>query len=125
VLRRGRVERSVDRDPAGGEVTHRLYVDGGVFGDWGRFRLEDIDLELGHVFERKYRIHPDDPNSARATMSQSYDMGRGDWRVRINSGAEMTSTPGHFELTAWLEALEGDTVICRRDWRSSIPRRHV
>jgi hypothetical protein len=37
----------------------------------------------------------------------------------------MTSTAGHFELAAWLEALEGDTVICRRDWRSSIPRRQM
>jgi putative CocE/NonD family hydrolase len=125
VLRQGRVERSVATDPMTGEVTHRLYVDGGVFGDWGKFRLEDIDLELGHVFERNYRIHPDLPNSARATMAQSYDMTRGNWRVTINASAEMTSTAKTFELTAWLEALEGDTVVCRRDWRSSIPRRHV
>jgi hypothetical protein len=125
VLRQGRVERSVSTDPVTGEVTHRLYVDGGVFGDWGKFRLEDIGLEMGHVFERNYRIHPDEPNSARATMTQSYDMARGDWRVTIHAGAEMTSTGKAFELTAWLEALEGDTVICRRDWRSSIPRRHV
>ncbi|HLZ99459.1 MAG TPA: CocE/NonD family hydrolase, partial [Steroidobacteraceae bacterium] len=125
VLRQGRVERSVSTDPATGEVTHRLYVDGGVFGDWGRFRLEDIGLEMGHVFERNYHIHPDDPNSARATMTQSYDMARGDWRVTVKAGAEMTSTAKTFELTAWLEALEGDTVVCRRDWRSSIPRRHV
>jgi uncharacterized protein len=125
VLRQGRVERSVSTDPVTGEVTHRLYVDGGVFGDWGKFRLEDISLDMGHVFERNYRIHPDQPNSARATMTQSYAMARGDWRVTINAGAEMTSTGKAFELTAWLEALEGDTVICRRDWRSSIPRRHV
>jgi putative CocE/NonD family hydrolase len=125
VLRQGRVERSVSADPVTGEVTHRLYVDGGVFGDWGKFRLEDIGLEMGHVFERNYRIHPNDPNSARATMTQSYDMARGDWRVTIHAGAEMTSTGKTFELTAWLEALEGDTVVCRRDWRSSIPRRHV
>jgi putative CocE/NonD family hydrolase len=125
VLRQGRVERSVSVDPVTGEVTHRLYVDGGVFGDWGKFRLEDIGLDMGHVFERNYRIQPDEPNSARATMTQSYDMARGDWRVTINAGAQMTSTGKAFELTAWLEALEGDTVVCRRDWRSSIPRRHV
>jgi putative CocE/NonD family hydrolase len=125
VLRQGRVERSVSTDPSTGEVTHRLYVDGGVFGDWGKFRLEAIDLEMGHVFERNYRIHPDRPNSARATMTQSYEMARGDWQVRINAGAEMTSTSEAFELSAWLEALEGDTVVCRRDWRSSIPRRRV
>jgi uncharacterized protein len=125
VLRQGRVERSVTTDPVTGEVNHRLYVDGGVFGDWGKFRLEAVDLEMGHVFERNYRIHPDRPNSARATMTQSYEMARGDWQVKINAGAEMTSTPEAFELTAWLEALEGDTVVCRRDWRSSIPRRQV
>ena len=96
-----------------------------MFGDWGKFRLEDIGLEMGHVFERNYRIHPDRPNSARATMTQSYEMARGGWQVKINAGAEMTSTRQTFELAAWLEALEGDTVVCRRDWRSSIPRRQV
>jgi hypothetical protein len=125
VLRRGRVERSVSTDPVTGEVTHRLYVDGGVFGDWGRFRLEDIGLEMAHVFERTYKIHPDAPNSAHAGMTQSYEMARGDWRVTINTGAEMSSSEETFELSAWLEALEGDTVVCRRDWRSSTPRRHV
>jgi uncharacterized protein len=125
VLRQGRVDRSVSTDPETGEVTHRLSIDGGVFGNWGKFRLEDIDLEMGHAFERNYRIHPDKPNSARATMTQSYEMARGDWRVTIKTGAEMTSTGKTFELTAWLEAREGDTVACRRDWRSSIPRRQV
>jgi hypothetical protein len=96
-----------------------------VFGDWGRFRLDDIGMEMGHVFERNYSIHPERPNSARATMTQSYDMARGDWRVRIEAGAEMTSSAQAFELNAWLEAYEGDTVVCRREWRSSIPRRQV
>jgi len=125
VLRQGRVDRSVSTDPQTGELTHRLNIDGGVFGTWGKFRLEDIDLEMGHAFERNYRIHPDRPNSARATMTQSYEMARGEWRVTVKTGAEMTSTEKTFELTAWLEALEGDTVVCRRDWRSSIPRRQV
>ncbi len=65
ILRQGRVERSVSTDPVTGEVNHRLYVDGGVFGDWGKFRLEAVDLEMGHVFERNYRIHPDDPAQFR------------------------------------------------------------
>ena len=125
VLRQGRVERSVVADPVTGEVTHRLYVDGGVFGDWGRFRLEGIGLSMGHVFERRYSIRPDEPNSARAVMTQSYETGRGEWQVKIEAGAEMTSTPGAFELAAWIEAFEGDTVVCRRDWRSSIPRVHL
>jgi putative CocE/NonD family hydrolase len=125
VLRQGRVERSVTQDPRTGEVRHRLFVDGGVFGDWGKFKLDAIDLDMGHVFERIYSVRPDDPNSARATMTQSYEMARGDWRIKVDAGAEMTSTPETFELTAWIEAFEGETPVCRRDWRSSIPRTHM
>ena len=109
-------------DQITGEAIHRLFVDGGVFGDWGKFRLDDIGLEMGHVFERIYRIHPDDPNSAVATMRQSYDMGRGDWQIKIDAWAEMRSTPSTFELRAWIEAFEGANPVCRREWKSSIPR---
>jgi len=124
-LRPGRVERSVSTDSVTGEVTHRMYVDGGVFGNWGKFRLEDIGLEMAHVIERTYRVRPDEPNSAHASMTQSFEMARGDWQVTIRTGAEMSSTAESFELAAWLEAREGDTVLCRRDWRSSTARRLV
>ena len=73
VVRPGRIERGVTLDQLSGEVTHRLYIDGGVFGPSGKFRLEDIGVELAHVFERIYRIKPDDPNSAHATMNQTYE----------------------------------------------------
>lgn len=125
ILRRGRVERAVTRDEISGELTHRLFIDGGVFGDWGKFRLDDIGMELAHVFERIYRIRPDDPNSAAASMRQSYEMGRGDWQVRIETGADMTSTAESFELRAWVEAFERDLKLLRRDWHARIPRRYL
>jgi putative CocE/NonD family hydrolase len=125
VLREGRVERSIVTDPATGQVNHRLYTDGGVFGAWGKFRLEDIGLEMSHAYERNYRIHPADPNSATATMTQTYEMGRGDWQVRIDASAEMRSTLTTFELTAWIQAFEGDAPVCRREWSASIPRAGV
>ena len=125
ILRKGRVERTLTIDQLTQEVSHRLYVDGGVFGDWGKFRLDDIGLVMGHVFERTYRIKPDDPNSARAEMVQTYEMSRDDWSIKIDAGAVMTSTPAAFQLDAWIEAREGDETVCRRDWRSSIPRNHL
>jgi hypothetical protein len=82
-------------------------------------------MDMAHVFERIYSIRPDDPASARASMTQTYEMGRDDWQVAIRSGATMSSTPATFELDAWLEAYEGDARICRREWRSSIPRRNL
>jgi uncharacterized protein len=125
VLRQGRIERTVSLDQITREVSHRLYIDGGVFGSWGKFRLEDIGMEMGHVFERVYRIKPDDPNSARATMTQTCDLGRGDWQVRINTGATMTSTASTFESSAWVEAFEGGKSVFRKDWQVSIPRNGV
>ena len=120
--REGNLQRSVSIDPRSGEAVHRLYVDGGVFGPCGRLRLESIGTEMSHWYERIYRIRPDDPNSAHASMTQSYEMSTGAWQVRIDAGAEMTSTPQTFELTAWLEAYEGGKSVCRREWESSIPR---
>jgi putative CocE/NonD family hydrolase len=125
VVRPGRIERAVTLDQLSGEVTHRLYIDGGVFGPSGKFRLEDIGVELAHVFERIYRIKPGEPNSAHATMNQTYETARGDWRVRIEAGAKMTSTVSTFELHAWIEAYESDRSILRKDWSASIPRVHV
>jgi hypothetical protein len=124
-LRKGRIERSVTIDQITGGVSHRLFIDGGVFGDWGKFRLDDIGLEMGHVYERVYSIRPDDPNSAKASMTQSYEMGRGDWQIKIDAGAEMTSTPTSFELNAWVEAFEASALVCRRDWKSSLRRKRL
>jgi hypothetical protein len=125
ILRKGRVERTVSIDQITTEVSHRLYVDGGVFGDWGKFRLDDIGLDMGHVFERIYSIKPDEPNSARASMTQTYDMGRGDWQVTLKAGAVMTSTESTFESNAWIEAYESGQSVFRREWRTSIPRKGV
>jgi uncharacterized protein len=122
VVRDGKIERSVSIDQLTGRVNHRLYVDGGTFGPTGKIRLEAPGVEISHVYERNYSIHPSDPNSARATMTQSCEIGRGSWQTRIQTYAEMTSTPTTFELTAWVEAFEGDTSVCRREWKSSIPR---
>ncbi|MBW4053753.1 MAG: CocE/NonD family hydrolase, partial [Proteobacteria bacterium] len=110
VLRPGRLERSVTLDQVSGEVTHRLFIDGGVFGPWGKLRLEATGMEMSHIYERVYSIRPDDPLSARAVMLQSYEMGQGSqgsWQVRIDTHAAMSSTRTTFELDAWVEAREG------------------
>jgi putative CocE/NonD family hydrolase len=125
ILRKGSIERSVSIDQLTGAVTHRLYVDGGTFGPWGKLRLEAPAMEMGHIYERNYSILPHDPNSARASMTQTYEMGRGAWQVRIDAGATMTSTPATFELAAWVEAYEGESSVCRREWKASIPRERV
>jgi putative CocE/NonD family hydrolase len=122
VLRKGYVERSVTLDPVSREVSHRLRTDGGVFGDWGKIRIDDVGVEISHIYDRIYRIKPDDPTSAEATMTQTYETGRGSWQTRVVATARMSSTTRDFELEASLEAYEGDTRICRRDWKARVPR---
>jgi hypothetical protein len=80
---------------------------------------------MSHAYERNYTIHPDNPNSARATMTQTYEMGRGTWQVQIRTAAEMTSTATTFELDAWVEAYESEKSVCRREWKATIPRRQL
>lgn len=121
----GRLERSILIDQVTGEVTHRVLIDGGVFGPIGKIRFETIGMEVRHLSERIYRVHPDDPNSAKAIMTQTYEMGRGTWQVRVRAGAEMTSTTSSFELNSWIEAYEGNQSIYRREWKSSHKRRFV
>jgi putative CocE/NonD family hydrolase len=123
-VRPGRVERTVMVDQLTGEVVQRLFIDGGVFGDCGKIRLDDIDLEMAHVTERLYRIKPDDPNSAKARMIQTYEMGRKDWQIRIEAGAEMTCSAGEFHVASWLEAFEGEASVFRTSSSKSFPRRH-
>jgi uncharacterized protein len=124
-LREGRIERSATIDQLSGVVSHRLFIDGGVFGPSGKLRLDAIDMEMGHLFERVYRVHPDDPNSAKATMTQTYEMGRESWQIRIDAGAEMTSTVEAFTLSSWIEAFENNQSLCRKEWKASVRRRGV
>jgi len=124
-LRAGRLERSLTINQLSGEVTHRLFIDGGVFGPCGKLRLESIGAELAHVSERVYRIHPDDPTSAQALMRQTYEMREGAWQIRIEAGACMSCTETHFELQGWVEAFEGERLLKRKEWRERIARRHL
>ena len=64
----------------------------------------------------------DDPLSARAEVKRSYEMGREDWRVRIESATAMTASATDFHLTARLEATEGGEPFFTRDWDTRIPR---
>jgi len=124
-IRPGRVERSIMVDQLSGEVVQRVCIDGGVFGDCGKIRLDDIDLEMAHVTERLYKIKPDDPVSAQARMIQSYEMGRGDWQIRIEAGAEMRSSASEFHLNSWLEAFAGGDCVFRTSSAKSFPRRYA
>ncbi|MDF2764742.1 MAG: Peptidase, partial [Rhodospirillales bacterium] len=121
-LGNGRAERAVTIDQVSGSVSHRILIDGDVFGGYGRLRLDDIGLEMRHEYERTQTIGPDDSNSASYSMTQCYELRRGAWKITLRARTDMTSTARSFELSAWLEAHDGETLVRRKEWKASLPR---
>lgn len=120
-VRDGHLERGWSMDATTGMLTHRVYIDGGVFGPVGRIRLEETGTEMGGVSERLYQIGPD-PLSARAVMTQSDAFWREDWQPSITTHAEMTCSATHFILRAKVECHDGDELFHSVDWHHEIPR---
>lgn len=118
----GKLERGMTVDSVSGEIAHRVFIDGGVFGPVGRSRLEATGIEIGDVSERVYTITPGDPLSAKARMVQTSRIGRGDWQVRIEATAEMTATADTFELTASVQVFENEEEFHTSNWQHTIPR---
>ncbi len=121
-VREGSMARTVTTDRIDGTVTHRVFIDGGVFGPVGTLRFDATGTEFSDRSERLYTIRPDDPLSARAEMRQTRHFRNGDWSVRLEAYSDMTATRDTFRITAWTECWDGDTLFHRADWTRDIPR---
>ena len=60
--------------------------------------------------------------SARAETHWSTENSRGDWSVRTETYATMTSDATDFHLSARLEAYEGDMLVFEKELSERIPR---
>jgi hypothetical protein len=121
-LTEGRMEREIRIDQLSGEIVHRSYCDGGVFGPIGRVLIEAVGLETHHVSDRTFRIRPDDPDSARYTMTQSYELARGDWRVRMEIHDDCSCDAGSYHVTSRVSAYENDVLVHHKEWRETLSR---
>jgi predicted acyl esterase len=116
VLRPGRSERTVERDPL-----HRLTTTT-VRNDEGLYRLDAIDLEVGQSSVQRYVVQDDDPLSARIEIAWSVVRARGAWRIRTETRTVMTCSRDAFEIAATMEAFEGARRVFSRTWDKSVPR---
>ncbi|MEX0276806.1 MAG: CocE/NonD family hydrolase [Ruegeria sp.] len=121
-VRSGSMERSVHTDLTNGNVTHRFFLDGGVFGPVGDFRLDDTGTVLSDVSDRLYSIHPGDPLSAVATMEQTAGFEREDWSAKIWTYSEQRATKTEFHLISRLKAWAGADLIFEEEHTHVIPR---
>ncbi len=96
-----------------------------VVKDDGRYRIEEIDLEVRGRLTETYTIQDDDIDSARGETWAVREYVRGDWRPRTVTRTILTSTATEFHIHATLDAYEGDRRVFSRDWNTRIPRELV
>jgi predicted acyl esterase len=117
----GSSARRTELDLLTGMATYVTDGKGGLFGE-GAHRFDDIDTIVSHDLRRELTIGADDPLSARYQLTQSYDMGREGWRIRIETETSMRATAADFVLEAKLRAYENGALAAKREWRETIAR---
>jgi putative CocE/NonD family hydrolase len=117
VLRSGATTRRHVHDLAGG--AHELAFEWDV---GGHRRLADAGTEMDDSHVTTYRIVDGDPLSAAVRVACSSALGRGDWRTRVQTDSDMTSTASEFLVTHRLDAYEGEERIYSRTWSLRFPR---
>ena len=92
-----------------------------VLRDEGRSVIDEIGLETGFRKVLRYRIHPDDPTSARAEAEYElvHRHARG-WDTTVRTVSAISCTAEHYLLEADVEAFEGDERIFARSWTTRI-----
>jgi hypothetical protein len=115
------LERHVTLDSLTGEATYVTVGEGGLFGE-GVERFDEIDMLVDHGLTRRLTVAADDPLSARSVITQSYEMGRDGWRIRIETEAEMTGTASSFRLTGAVRAFENGALLVERAWDEAFAR---
>jgi hypothetical protein len=116
MLEPARGGRTVHHDVAGDVVTQE------ILQDCGLYRLDDIDLTVQTVVTERYDIRPDDPLSARAEVSSTVRMRRGDWSVEARTRTILTATREEFRVQAVLDAFGGEGRVFSRSWNTTVPR---
>ena len=117
----GSSARRVELDLITGAATYVTDGKGGLFGE-GAHRFDEIDTTIAHDLKRELTIGAEDPLSARYRLTQSYDMGREGWRVRIETETSMRATKADFILDARLRAYENGALAAEREWMETIVR---
>ncbi|MCC7486060.1 MAG: CocE/NonD family hydrolase [Burkholderiales bacterium] len=88
----------------------------------GRNRYDDIDLVAEARSTERYSVIEEDPLSATAEVTWTWEFERGGWRIRTNSRTHVSCTKRHFLVRARLEAYEGDRRVFERDFEERVPR---
>lgn len=118
----GAIERDYKIDLTTGLVTHRVYIDGGVFGPVGKIYFDETKTGFHDISERIYSIYPDDPLSAKAEMKQSRCISKENLEIKLETWSQQTTSKHSFLVKAWCKCWENGDLIHSVDWNYEIPR---
>ncbi|MEQ6888419.1 CocE/NonD family hydrolase [Halomonas sp. CS7] len=107
-----RVIRDLAQDRTTLEVVH----------DEGRYRIDDIDLEIAARVTERYAYAFGSYDSASGWTEWQRSFRRGAWEVSTLTRTLLTSDADNFRIRATLDAWEGETRIFAKTWDETIPR---
>jgi hypothetical protein len=114
-LAEGSTTRTITRKIGSGAMT-LVYTYGG-----GLRRLPN-GTELAEAYREEFAIVEGDPLSARVRCEHRVELGRGEWRTRVQATAEMWADARDFHVRNTVVAHEGDRLIHDERRERAIPR---
>lgn len=114
-LAEGYASRAVERDLASG-TSVLTYAYGG-----GRVVLPN-GIELAERYREVFTIVEGDPLSAGVATDHGIELGRGDWRTRVEATSSMCCDHDSFLVVNRVDAFEGPLRIFARTWTRRVPR---
>lgn len=93
-----------------------------VVSDTGRFRLDDLDLQVWSRVVERYTNTANRHDSVRGEVTTERALARGAWSIRTVTSTVLTCTPDDFLIAAELEAFEADRLVFTRSWRQTVSR---
>jgi putative CocE/NonD family hydrolase len=107
---------TVVRELGSGAVEYRL-----CRALYGARRLPG-GLEYGDEDMTIFRVNDADPLSAMVECTWRTEIGRANWKTRIEVATSMTGDAAHFHLSATIDAYEGDVRVFTNSRTAAIPR---
>lgn len=108
--------REVSTNQITGEATYTVVSDGGTM------RHPHTGITLSSKETNVFVVHPDDPNSARGTVTWEKSYARGDWDARVTVSATVRALRDVWRMETHLLARSGGETIVDREEVKEFPR---
>lgn len=108
--------REVTTNQITGEASYTVVIDGGTV------RHPRTGIILSQRQTEIFIVHPDDPNSARGTVTWDKTYSRGDWNARVSVSATVRALRDVWRMETHLIARAGEEVVVDREEVREFPR---